>query len=296
VRTWFALAMLALLPVAAGCGGHSSDAAQRKAVTAYIERVDAVEQQLRYPLLKIERTYQAFSAHPGTLKKYAPQFATAEATLHTLQTRLQLIDPPPDARRLRTLLVGLIGAQAGLAHELTLLVNFLPAYSTALQPLGSADVQLKKSLAAVAVAPPKPVKPAELKAAQAAYRQAVTAAAAGQAAAINTYLLEVAKVLAGLRGLRPPPAMAPAYRTQVATLGRVRATGTALVVALERKQYARVAALDRSFQQAASASTSLAAQRAQIAAVKAYNARVQAVGSLALRVDGERARLQKKLG
>jgi hypothetical protein len=296
VRVWFAPAMLALLLVAAGCGGHSSNALQRKAVTAYIERVDTVEQQLRYPLLKIERTYRAFSSHPGTLKKYAPQFATAEATLHTLQTRLQLIDPPPDAQRLRTLLVGLVGAQEGLAHELTLLVNFLPAFSAALRPLATADSQLKKSLAAVAVPKPKPVKRTQLKAAQAAYKRAVAAAAAGQAAAINTYMVEVAKVRAGLHGLRPPPAMAPAYRTQAATLARVRATGTALVAALERKQYARVAALDRSFQQAASASTSLAAQRAQIAAVKAYNARVQAVGSLALRVDGERARLQKKLG
>ena len=288
--------MLALLLVAAGCGGHSADAAKRKAVTQYIERVDSVEQQLRYPLLKIERTYRDFSAHPGTMKKFAPQFANAEATLHTLQTRLQLIDPPPDARRLRTLLVGLIGAQAGLAHELTQLVNFLPAFGHALQPLAAADLQLKKSLAAVAVPAPKPVKRAQLKAAQAAYKQAVLAAAAGQAAAINTYMLQVAKVQAGLRGLRPPPAMAPAFRTQVATLARVRATGTALVAALERKQYTRVAALDRSFQQAASTGTSLAAQKAQIAAVKAYNARVQAVGSLALRVDGERARLQKKLG
>lgn len=296
MRIRFALAMLALLLVAAGCGGSSSNTAKRKAVTQYIERVDTVEQELRFPLLKIERTYRDFSAHPGTMKKFAPQFANAEATLRTLQTRLRLIDPPPDAQRLRTLLLGLIGAQAGLAHELTLLVNFLPAFGNALRPLAAADSQLKKSLAAVAVPAPKPVKRAQLKAAQAAYKQAVAAAAAGQAAAINTYMREVAKVEAGLRRLRPPPAMAPAYRTQVATLGRVRLTGTALVTALERKQYARVGALDRSFQQAAATSTSLAAQRAQIAAVKAYNARVKAVGSLALRVDGERARLQKKLG
>ena len=78
--------MLALLLVAAGCGGHSEQAAKRKAVVQYIERVDAVEQQLRFPLLKIEKTYRDFSTHPGAMKKAAPQFATAEATLHTLQT------------------------------------------------------------------------------------------------------------------------------------------------------------------------------------------------------------------
>jgi len=288
--------MLALLLLAAGCGGHSSQSAKRKAITQYIERVDAVEQELRYPLLKIEKTYRDFSAHPGTMKKAAPQFATAEATLHTLQTRLGLIDPPPDARRLRTLLVALIGAQVELAHELTTLVNFLPAFSAALTSLGPADAQLKKSLAAVAVPKPKPVKPAQLKAARAAFKRAVSAAAAGQAVALDTYLREIAKVQVRLRGLRPPPSMAPAYRTQLATLARVRATGTALVGALQKKQYARVAVLDRSFQKAATTSTSLAAQRAQIAAVKGYNARVKAVSELALRVDAERARLQKSLG
>ena len=107
---------------------------------------------------------------------------------------------------------------------------------------------------------------------------------------------EIAKVQARLRGLRPPPSMAPAYRTQLTTLTRVRATGAALVAALRKKQFARVAVLDRSFQTAATTSTSLASQRAQIAAVKAYNARVQAVSKLALRVDAERGRLQKSLG
>jgi hypothetical protein len=296
VRIGLASAVLALLLVAAGCGGHSSQDAKRKAVTQYIDRVDAVEQQLRFPLLKIERTYRSFSANPGTMKKFAPQFATAEATLNTLQTRLRLIAAPPDARRLRTLLVGLIGSQAELAHELTTLVNFLPAFDAALKPLVPADAVLKKALAAVAVPKPKPVKRSRLKAAQAAYRRAVAAAAAGQAAALVTYMREVAKVQDRLRGLRPPPAMAPSYRTQVLTLARVRASGTALVAALEQKQYTRVAKLDRSFKTAATTSTSLSAQRAQIAAVKAYNARVRAVSALALRVDAERGRLQKSLG
>lgn len=156
MRIGLASAVLARLLVAAGCGGHSSQDAKRKAVTQYIERVDAVEQQLRFPLLKIERTYRNLSAHPGTLKKFAPQFATAEATLNTLQTRLRLIDAPPDARRLRTLLVGLIGSQAELVHELTTLVNFLPAFDAALKPLVPADARLKKALAAVSVPKPKP--------------------------------------------------------------------------------------------------------------------------------------------
>jgi hypothetical protein len=293
-----AAAVLVLALAVSGCGGSSgaSKSARRKAVTQYIQRVDTVEQQLRYPLLKVERTYKAFTTKASTLKGSAPKLAGAEATLHTLQTRLSLIDAPPDAKRLRVLLVRLTVAETELAHELTTLAVFLPAYVAALRPLGPADAQLKKSLSAITVPKPKPVPKKQLKAARAAYTRAIDAAAATQAAALGTYLASVASVQARLHGLRPPPALAPAYLTQVSTLAQVRVSGTALVAALHAKQFKRIAPLDRSFRAAAAASSSLAAQRAQIAAVKAYNARVRAVGSLAQQVDGERARIQKLLG
>ena len=92
-----------------------------------------------------------------------------------------------------------------------------------------------------------------------------------------------------MRGLRPPPAMEPSYRAQLTTLAQVHATGTKLVAALEKRQYARVALLDRSFQQAAAASTSLPVQEAQIAEVTAYDARVKAVDTLVTIYDGSAA-------
>ena len=298
MRAGVAAAVLVLVLAASGCGGSggASKSARRKAVTQYIERVDTVEQQLRYPLLKVERTYRVFTTKASTLKGSVPKLAGAEATLHTLQTRLSLIDAPPDAKRLRTLLVRLTAAETELAHELTVLATFLPAYVAALQPLGPADATLKTSLAAVNVPKPKPVAKKKLKAARAAYARAVAAASASQAAALEAYLASVAKVQTRLHGLRPPPAFAPAYRTQVSTLAQVRSSGAALVAALGARQFKRVASLDQAFRAAAAASTSLSAQRAQIAAVKAYDARVRAVGSLAQQVDGERARIQKLLG
>jgi len=298
MRAGVAAVVLVLALVVSGCGGSggASKSARRKAATQYIERVDTVEQQLRYPLLKVEKTYRAFTTKASTLKGSAPKLAAAEATLHTLQTRLSLIDAPPDAKRLRTLLVRLTAAETELAHELTTLAVFLPAYVAGLRPLGPANARLKTSLAAITAPKPKPVPKKELKAARAAYTQAVDAAAAAQAAALGTYLVSVATVQANLRRLRPPPALAPAFRTQVSTLARVSASGTALVAALRAKRFKQVAPLDRDFRAAAAASSSLSAQRAQIAAVKAYNARVRAVGSLAQQVDGERARIQKLLG
>ena len=143
---------------------------------------------------------------------------------------------------------------------------------------------------------PKSVPAKQLPAARAAYKRAVAAAAAAQAAALETYLATVAAVRDRLRPLRAPPAMAPAYRTQLLTLERVVSTGRALIAALRAAKYTQVAALDRAFQQAAATSTSLSAQREQIAAVKAYDARVRAVNALAVGVDNERVRLQKTLG
>lgn len=264
-------------------------------MTQYINGVNVVERDLRAPLLQIESTYRSFSAH-GALQSAVPRFARAETTLHTLHARLAKIDAPPDAQQLRGRLLRFVDAEAELAHELTLLAAFLPRFSTVLQPLAPADKQLQKALAAVPVPKPTSVPKAQLKAARAAYQSAVAAAAADQAAALETYVGEIEKVQDGLRRLHPPPAMAPAYRTQLLTLTRVAGTGKALVTALRAKKYAQVAMLDRQFQKAATTSTSLSAQREQIAAVKAYNARVRAVDALAVGVDNERVRLQKTLG
>jgi hypothetical protein len=297
MRVALAVAVLALVLVAAGCGGgDASKKARRNAVAEYIVRIDTVEQQLREPVLKVQEAYRNFGKKSSSPKKTIATLAGAEATLHTLQTRVSLIKAPPDAKKLRALMLKLTAAQVELAHELTTLAVFLPAFSTALRPLGPANARLKADLAAVAVPKPNSVPPSKLKAARAAYTRAVEAAAAGQADALDAYLATVVKVQARLRSLNAPPALTPSYRTQVTTLARVRATGTTLVAALRAKDFKRVAALNHNFQAAATTSTSLTSQRAQIAAIKAYNARVLAIGAFARQVDTERTNVQKRLG
>ena len=297
MRIGFAALVLVLAFAVTGCGGSSNaKKLRRQAVAEYINRVNTVEAQLRAPLLQIAKTYESFSARGATVKGVVPRFARAEATLDTLSTRLSRIVAPPDAQRLRRALLAFVGSETELAHELSMLVVFLPRFSAALQPLAAADKHLQVALAAIAVPTPKSVPTKRLKAARAAYEKAVAAASAGQAAALETYVGAVAKVAARLRMLRPPPALTPAYRTQLLTLSHVTAGARALVAALNAKKYAEVAALDRRFQLAATASTTLTAQRAQIVAVKAYDARVRATGTLAVKVDRERARLQKTFG
>ena len=194
------------------------------------------------------------------------------------------------------LMVRLTGAEVELAHELSTLAVFLPAFVRALHPLGAANTTLKTSLSAITVPKPKSVPSSKLKAARAAYTREVDAAAVRQADALDAYLATIANVQASLRGLDPPPALTPSYREQAATLAKVHATGAALVAALRAKDFKHVGALNRAFQLAAGASSSVTAQKAQIAAIKAYNARVHAIGALARAVDTERANVQKRLG
>jgi hypothetical protein len=297
VRFGFAAVALALALAAAGCGGSSnSTKLRRQAVTLYITRVNTVETQLRAPLLQIENTYKRFSTHGIPVSSAGAKFAQAEGTLDTLDMRLARIVAPPDAQPLRRSLLAFVGSERELARELSLLVVFLPRFSAALRPLGAADKKLQQALNAIKVPTPTSVPTSKLKAARAAYTKAVAAAAAAQAAALETYMSAIARAEARLRSLHPPPAMTPAYRTQLLTLSRVGASGGALIAALNEKKFAQVAALDRRFELAATTSTSLTAQRAQIAAVKAYDARVRASDKLALAVSAERARLQKALG
>jgi hypothetical protein len=295
-RVGLAVAVLALALAAAGCGGSSGKSARRTAVASYIVRIDTVEQQLRVPLTKVEKAYREFGTKKEPAKATAARLAGAEATLHTLKTRVSLIPAPPDARKLRLLMVRLTGAEVELAHELSTLSVFLPVFVRALQPLGAANTTLKTSLAAIKVPTPKSVPPSKLKAARAEYTRQVDAAALAQADALDAYLATIAKVQASLRGLDPPPALTPSYEEQAKTLAKVRTTGATLVAALRAKDFKHVAARNRAFQAAAQTSSSVTAQKAQIAAIKAYNARVLAIGALAREVDNERSAVQKRLG
>ena len=245
VRLAVGAGALVVVLLAAGCGGDGAKKAERRrAVTHYIDSVNVVERLVRTPLLQVEQTYRGFSGK--NVGKISPAgFVRAEATLRNLRTQLAKLDAPPDALPLRRRLLQLLDAERQLAHELTLLAVFLPRFSAALTPLAAADTQLKKALAAVTVPKPKSVPAAQLAAAKAAYKRAVASAAAAQAAALETYTAKVAAVRDRLRPLHAPPAVAPAYRTQLATLGRVITTGRALTAALEAGKYTQVAALDR---------------------------------------------------
>jgi hypothetical protein len=194
----------------------------------------------------------------------------AARTIDVLGGQLAALTPPDEAMRLQSLLISLMRSEAALAREVAGFGSFIPAYERALQPLRAAGSTLKDALAAKSSV--------ELK-----------------AAALDAYSAKVAAVLGRLRGLRPPPVSVPVYDTQVATLKRVRASAIALAKALREQRASDLPELLQQFSRAAVSNQSLAAQRARIRAVRAYNTRVRGVDDLIVRIERERARLQRTL-
>ena len=174
----------------------------------------------------------------------------------------------------------------------------MPPYSALLKQARSASVELSQALAAVK--PPQAHKirgtRKQVQKAQATFAAAAAASAAQQADAVDAYDAKIARVQHDLRKLHPPPVVSPAYRTQVQTLEASRTVGSALARELRKKTRSHVAVFGRRFTVAARIAGSVSAQKAQIAAIKAYNHRVRAIGTLRGGIRLELQRLQQLTG
>ncbi len=262
-------AVLVLCLLASGCG---TDRGARDAVGAYIEQVNLTEQKLAQPLLEVSKANRDFAsrkahADPVALER---RLTRSEQQIRKLRERLAAVAAPAEARRLRTLMLELIAREADLTREVAQLVAFIPAFSEALRPVGPAGPALKEALAGSAP---------------------VTA----KADALDRYRAVLATVIERLAPLRPPPASLPVYASQVSTLREVSAAVAGLADALRRKRRVEIARFLHRFDLAAVANQSLAAQRAQIAAVTAYNARIRSIDRITVRIARERSRLEKRL-
>jgi hypothetical protein len=265
-----AFPVLALCLLAAGCGGDR--AARTAAVGSYIEQVNATQLKLAQPLLAVSRANRDFASR----KKQADPVALrlrlerSERKIRALRAELAGVTAPAEVRTLRTLMLALVDRELGLTREVAQLVAFIPAFSHALAPIAPAGPALKAALGSG-----QPV--------------------AAKAAALDRYHAVVEVVLARLAPLHPPPSSVPVYESQVQTLRQVRAAVAGLAQALRRQQRAQIAHFLRQFDLAAVANQSLAAQRAQISAVKGYNARIRSLDAIAMQIARERSRVQQQL-
>lgn len=138
--------------------------------------------------------------------------------------------------------------------------------------------------------------PAQIAQAQAAYAAVVARVERAQAAALDAYDAVLAVVLRRLRALRPPPVLAPAYGAQVRAFAAIRTAGAALARELRVQNSSRVPLLSRRLAEAERLAASAASQEAEIAAVKAYDARVRAISTVQTEIQKELSRIQAVSG
>jgi hypothetical protein len=277
---------------------RSSASPRHRAVAGYIKAVDQIQQQMQAQLTDTVSAYHLFASGSVPAKTLAPQLAQAELTLRRLQRRIVALPAPAIAMHLRVLLIRLTGAEVSTAHEVGQLAIFSPRYAVILRRVKTAGLELSRAFAAVKT--PQAHKlhgtKAQVKQAQAKFAAAAAVAAAQQADAVDAYGAKVARVQRDLRKLDPPPVLSPAYRSQAQALEASLSAGSALARELRKPNRSRVALFGRRFALAARIAGGVGAQKAQIAAVKAYNHRVRGIGTLQGDIKRELARLQQVAG
>jgi hypothetical protein len=291
---WAVAVAIAVAVVLATGGFFGKSAAKKTPVARYIDSVNAVQQQLRGQSGLLRTAYDSFSTTRADPVQQARLLAV-QRTLHTFGTRVAALPAPPAAARLRVLVVRFVRAEEGVAAELAALGSFMPRFRAVIGGTTVANVALARALKAVVPPRSHAVRgtPKQLAAARKAYAAAATKAELQQAAAIDAYDRVLGVALVQLRRLQPPPVLAPAYEAQVRTLTATQRAGAALSAGLRGSMRANVPLLSRRFTEASRLSGTLAAQRAELAAVKAYDARVRAVAAAEGRIQREVARLQR---
>lgn len=274
------LAAVAAALLAAGCGS-SNPHSGRPAVAAYVSRVNTLEKQLASPLKAVTVAGSKLPASTTTVNHVEiDSLRHADNRMIALRVRLAAIPVPSSARRLRILVLLLAGGEIDMTNELSELFSFLPQYTAALKQLAPATAQLRSALAGKGGA----------SSSSAAARRILDA----KARALTRYETELDSLSRMLERLSPPPVARPQYETEVHALSSMETSAGALAHALVSASSdipARLATFDR----AAVATDTVPAQRAEIAAVKAYDARIAKLNELAGQVASQRLSLEQSL-
>jgi hypothetical protein len=302
-RRTVGLAIVAAVVVAAAVAatfvGHKSsgESRQRKAVSDYIDTVNLIQNQMHIQLTRVSFAYRDLATHSGRRKLAPRELGAAATTLTRLDRRLVATPAPPEAKKLRALLVRLVAQQASLTREVQQLATFTPRFSVFLDRLRTASTRFDTAMRSIPKPTLKTVRGTKAQAAAAVreYRAQQDAAAAAQARAIDTYVAGVTELVTGLRKLTAPAVVAPAYDAEVRALHDVAAAGKRLSAELRTADRTHAADRIRTFTLAGREAGTLAVQRAQIAAIRAYNRRSHAIGTSSSAVQAELTRLSREL-
>ena len=271
LRVAGALAFVAVgLLLVAGCGESRSSQ-----IADYLRQVDAAQNKLAGAMHQVSVANEAFAKGGGRSVSHTGALLQAQDTLVQLRGQVAAIPTPPDAKHLRALLLELLDREVALSKELRTLAIFLPSFDADLHPLVRADATLKGELG----------KSTSGKAASVALD-------AAKARALEAYAATSDGVIARLRRLDPPPVWKPAYTSQLSELEQLSRSASQLGAAIAAGRAAAVPPLLRRFDAAAAVDRSVANQKAQIAAVDAYDREIRSLDTIARRIEVERVHLQ----
>jgi len=256
-----AVVLILLALVAAGCGHQSSE---RPAVARYVKQVNTIEAALAAPLASVTSAGNAFSRQQRSGGYVLSQRPAGKSIL--------VLGPSPE-QTLQKALTGIRALRARLAA-----VGAPPAAGH-LRVLGPATRQLETVLSR-----------------RTAYgAAAVSAVFATKAAALRRFQATTHALVVQLHRLRPPPVSRPGYVAEVTALRGMGASAGRLAAMLASGGSANVGPVLAQFDRAAGNGDTLAVQRAEIAATRAYDSRVSALDALSQKVTVERLQLSNTL-
>jgi hypothetical protein len=272
------LAVAALGLALAGCG-HSSS--RRSEVASYLRQVNRVEHSLSRPLATVTTVVNEFASEQqsgGTLIGLSTQ-AHEQSLLHAwgqivaARGHLLALRVPAPAANLQRMLVQLVTGQAQLTREMAQLVTFLPRYSQALRSVVPTTKRLQSTLA----------------------RPSASTSYANRAAVLRRFKAAVDGILGQLHQLHPPAVERPDYTTEVASLRGMSTSAAQLADTLQEGSSTDVRSLLLRFERAETLDQTVAAQKAENAAIRAYDRQAATLTSLTTAAQQERLRLANNL-
>lgn len=282
-RSLIAAALVAVL--VAACGQARTE---RSNVNAYIRHVQTVEQAMSPLLKETTKAISQFATEQHrrvslignlSLVTIRQDLRGTRAHLIDLRQRLAGLSTPAAAGHLRGLVLELTDAQISLAGQVSQLVGFLPPFSADLEQVPAAIRRLQGVLA---------------RAGSYAPASAATLTFA-KAAALERFSAQMRGLVRRLSRLHPPPVSLPGYRAEVRSVKSMGTAAARLAAALRAGDASQVPLALEAFDRAATLSRTPAAQRAQVAAIRAYDRRVAQLNQLVTAIDQERSRLDQML-
>lgn len=276
LSSWFARAALAAAVLAIAVlatvllldrRGDDETDERRAAVSAYIVKVNTTQQVLIVELERVSLAYRQLQLKAEDVPGQLAKLEEAEATLRGLRSRLEQVQSPVEARKLRAQLLELVDLQAALAGEVAGMVRYLPLQAAENRKLAAATKTLRDQLAG-----------------------ATTGAA--QRDAFETYRTAVLTSVGLLERATAPDVLEPSRTGEIARLERLAGLARQLGRALAEQQAQDV---DRLFPRFVQTSASTGTTPAERKAVIAFNRRLRVITEQRTAVTRERAQLDISL-